>query len=161
VTRLPEYLAAIGYSNPGSDAETSTPFQYSNNTPLSFYQALGANPVVRSGFDERMQNFVLMERKKYKTGFASIFDFEGIVGPLIKSDNDVAVVDVGGSRGHVLEDVVKYLPGLKGRLVLEDLPEAIASAELNNRIESVPYNFLENEQPIKGHFPILLTPSLS
>ena len=147
---LPEYLKATSYQNPGSSAETSTPFQYGNNTPLSFYQAMAADPAVRSGFDSQMKSHVALERMKYRTGFASIFDFEGVVAPLIKSADDVALVDVGGSRGHVLEDVMKYMPGLKGRLVLEDLPETLEGVELPKRIEVIPYTFLETEQPIKG-----------
>jgi len=159
LANLPEYLKTTSYRNPGSNTETSTPFQYGNKTPLSFYQAMAADPVVRSGFDDQMKSHVALERMKYRTGFASIFDFEGVVGPLIKSPDDVALVDVGGSRGHVLEDVMKYIPGLKGRLVLEDLPETLESVEIPKRIEAIPYNFLESEQPIKGASPSSSNPS--
>lgn len=51
-----------------------------------------------------MKAHVAMERAKFKTGFTSMFDFEGEVGPLIESEQDVALVNVGGSQGHVLED---------------------------------------------------------
>jgi hypothetical protein len=88
-----------------------------------------------------------MERMKYRTGFASIFDFEGEIFPLIKSPEDVALVDIGGSLGHVLEDIQTHLPGLKGRLVLEELPETLKSVDLPKDIESVEYNFLEKELP--------------
>lgn len=97
-----------------------------------------------------MKATVAMERARFRTGFASIFDFEGQVGPLIRSAQDVAVVDVGGSQGHVLEDVMKHLPGLKGRLILEELPGTLQSITVPEGIEAVPYNFLESEQPIKG-----------
>lgn len=150
IARLPEYLAATHYRNPGGNPEASTPFQYGNNTPLSFYQAMSMDPLVRSSFDAQMSNMVKMERMKHQTGFATIFDFDGVVAPLVKTYEDVAVVDVGRSRGHVLEDVVKHLPGLKGRLVLEDLPEVLDGVARGGRIETVPYNFLEGEQPIKG-----------
>jgi len=155
IARLPDYLAATNYINPGSHPETSTPFQFGNNTPLSFYQAMGVDPTVRNAFDGEMRKYVLLERSRYKTGFASIFDFEGIVGPLINSNEDVILVDVGGNRGHVLEDVIKHLPGLKGRLVLEDLPGAIQGVDLGDRIEAIPYDFLASEQPVKGLSPPL------
>ncbi|EON66194.1 hypothetical protein W97_05587 [Coniosporium apollinis CBS 100218] len=150
VARLPEYLAATSYRNPGYSTEISTPFQFGNNTPLGFYQALAANDNVRKGFDDQMKAHVAMERAKFKTGFASMFDFEGEVGPLIESEQDVALVDVGGSQGHVLEDVRKHLPGFKGRLILEELPGTLQSITVPEGIEAVPYNFLESEQPIKG-----------
>jgi len=99
-----------------------------------------------------MKKHIVQERAKYQTGFASIFDFENEVGPLIKSADDVALVDVGGSLGHVLEDVRRYVPGLKGRLVLEDLEETVKRGEVGDGIEVLPYDFLESVQPIKGIF---------
>lgn len=148
---LPQYLAHTSYKNPGSDAGAATPFQYGNNTPLDFYQALAKDDQARSGFDYQMKQHIVMERAKSQTGFASIYDFEGELGPLIGSDDDVALVDVGGSGGHVLEDVKKHLPNLKGRLVLEELPETLKSVKVPEGVEAVPYNFLESDQPIKGN----------
>ena len=125
-------------------------FQFGNNTPLAFYQALSRNPEARDAFDMQMQNNVKAERMHHHTGFASIYDFEGVIGPLINSADDVALVDVGGSRGHVLEDVIQHLPGLKGRLVLQDLPETLQDVDLDSRVELCPYNFIDSQQPIKG-----------
>lgn len=148
---LPQYLTQTAYKNPGSDTGSSTPFQFGNNTPLSFYQALAKDQKARSGFDYQMKQHIVMERARSQTGFASIFDFEGELGPLIHSENDVALVDVGGSGGHVLEDVKKHLLNLKGRLILEELPETLQSVKVPEGIEAVPYNFLKAEQPIKGN----------
>jgi hypothetical protein len=147
---MPEYLALTSYANPGSVSGTSTPFQYGNNTPLSFYQALAKDGKARNGFDDQMKRHVVMERAKTPAGFASIYDFQGEIGPLLTSPDDVALVDVGGSQGHVLEDVKKHLPGLKGRLILEELPNTLESVKVPDGIEAVPYNFLETVQPVKG-----------
>jgi hypothetical protein len=92
-----------------------------------------------------------MERSKSKVGFASIFDFLGVIGPLVTSDEQVALVDIGGSQGHVLEDVKRFLPDLKGRLILEELPETLASVTVPDGVEAVAYNFLESLQPINGN----------
>jgi hypothetical protein len=129
----------------------ATPFQYANNTPLGFYQALAKDDEARSGFDYQMKKHNLMERARSETGFASIYDFEGELGPLIGSEDDVALVDVGGSGGHVLEDVKQHLTNLKGRLILEELPETLQSVKVPDGIEAVPYNFIKNVQPIKGN----------
>ena len=99
-----------------------------------------------------MKKHIVQERAKHQTGFASIFDFENEVGPLIKNTDDVALVDVGGSLGHVLEDVRRHVHGLKGRLVLEDLEETVKGGEVGEGIEVLPYDFLESVQPIKGIF---------
>ncbi|KAF2430074.1 S-adenosyl-L-methionine-dependent methyltransferase [Tothia fuscella] len=150
ISNLPEYLAATSYRNPGSNPDTATPFQCGNNTPLTFYQALAADSKARNGFDAQMKQSVLMERARFPKGFAETYDFEGEFGSLIKGEEDVAIVDVGGSGGHVLGDIIKHLPGLKGRKVLEDLPETVESVTAPDGIEVVGYNFLEGIQPIKG-----------
>jgi hypothetical protein len=97
-----------------------------------------------------MAKAVMMERSESPTGFAAIYDFEGELGLLVGSEEEVVLVDVGGSQGHVLKDVKKHLPNLKGRLVLEEIPETLASVTIPEGIEALPYNFLESEQPIKG-----------
>lgn len=144
---LPQYLAQTAYKNPGSDSGAATPFQYANSTPLSFYQALAKDDKARSGFNYQMEQHINMERAKSQTGFASIYDFKGEFGPFIGSEDDVALVDVGGSGGHVLEVVKKYLPKLKGRLILKELAETLRSVTVPEGIEAVAYNFLENNQP--------------
>lgn len=102
-----------------------------------------------------MKRHVVMERSRTQTGFASIYDFEAEIGGLVE-EGDVALVDVGGSQGHVLEDVRRHLPNLKGRLVLEELPETLESVKVPEGVETVPYNFLEAVQPIKGELPFSL-----
>lgn len=96
-----------------------------------------------------MRTHVQLERARYCTGFASIFDFENEIAPLVEGPEDVALVDVGGSRGHVLEDVRTHVPGLKGRLVLQDLPGTVEGL-VGEGFEVVGYDFLGGVQPIKG-----------
>lgn len=151
MARLSEYLSATEYRNPGSNPDVALPFQFGNDTPLTFYQAMAVDAKARSGFDDQMKNNILMERARFPTGFAATYDFEGQLAPLIQSAEDVAVVDVGGSGGHVLEDIVKHLPGLKGRKVLEDLPGTVKSITAPTGVEVVGYDFLEGQQPIKGN----------
>jgi hypothetical protein len=149
-SRFAEYLKETSYRNPGYSTEVATPFSYANQTPLSFYGALSVREESRKAFDAQMKGHVAMERATYETGFASIYPFEKEIVPLVQSDSEVAIVDVGGSLGHVLEDVKKHIVTLKGRLVLEELPSTLESITVPEGIEAVPYNFLESEQPIKG-----------
>lgn len=158
LAKLPEYLAITSYANPGTLPGAATPFQYGNSTPLTFYQSLATDEKARNGFDDQMKRHVIMERARAQAGFASIYDFEAEIGCLVMEAEDVALVDVGGSQGHVLEDVKRHLPNLKGRLVLEELPETLESVKIPEGIEAVPYNFLEAVQPVKGEliFPYLI-----
>ncbi len=68
-------------------------------------------------------------------------------------NNDVAsvlMVDVGGGRGHELEDFRKRYPDMAGRLILEDLPETINDiARLDESMERIEYDFF-TPQPVKG-----------
>lgn len=149
IARLPEYLSLTSYRNPGSMTGSSTPFQYGNSTPLPFYNALGLNPSARSGLDAQMRAHVQLERSNYKAGFASIYDFEGIVNPLISDETSVAIVDMGGSKGHVLEDVRVHIPQLKGRLILQDLPEVLWDVDIDE-VELMSHDFLKDKQPVVG-----------
>lgn len=43
-------------------------------------------------------------------------------------DGDVAIVDVAGGQGHIMGDVRKQNPGLKGRIVVQDLQSVLDAA---------------------------------
>jgi hypothetical protein len=62
----------------------------------------------------------------------------------------LTIVDVGGSRGHDLESFHSAHPEFNGRLVLQDLPEAVAQLEGEKIVfEAMPYDFF-TPQPIQG-----------
>ena len=45
------------------------------------------------------------------------------------SETDVVIVDVGGGRGQALEAIRTVFPRLKGRMVLQDVPDVIEDAK--------------------------------
>ncbi|KAK4495621.1 hypothetical protein PRZ48_012889 [Zasmidium cellare] len=66
--------------------------------------------------------------------------------------DSVHIVDVGGGRGFVLQDLLKKSPDFPGRLVLQDYPSVIQDAKtanLSERIELMPHD-ATHPQPIKG-----------
>lgn len=67
------------------------------------------------------------------------------------SADAVLLVDIGGGSGHVLKDFVKDPNHRTGRLILQDLPNALGDPkELKEQgIEAKPYDFF-TPQPIKG-----------
>ena len=67
--------------------------------------------------------------------------------------DEVAVVDIGGGYGHFSREIRRRLPQIKGRLVVEDLPETVKGAEWVTPEDNVTvqgYNFFQQEQPVKG-----------
>ena len=65
-------------------------------------------------------------------------------------ENDVLLVDVGGGRGHDLEALRARHPNLRGRLVLQDLPDTLKEvSEMENCFETCEYDFF-TPQPIQG-----------
>lgn len=67
----------------------------------------------------------------------------------LNAEAEFLIVDVGGGRGNVLEDLHIYRPDLKGRLVFQDLPEVFAGIETMQGVEAMAYDFF-TPQPIKG-----------
>lgn len=70
----------------------------------------------------------------------------------LKQDKEAAfVVDIGGGRGHDLKDVKAKLGRPPGRLILQDLPETIATVDPSwmEGIEAMTYDFF-TPQPVKG-----------
>jgi hypothetical protein len=65
-------------------------------------------------------------------------------------EDEVLVVDIGGGTGHDLLGLKARYPGLKGRLVLEELPYLISQmTDKLDGVELVEHDFY-NPQPIKG-----------
>lgn len=59
------------------------------------------------------------------------------------------LVDIGGNKGQHLELFRNLHPEQAGQLVLEDLPEVVASAECAPEIQRIAYDFF-TDQPVKG-----------
>lgn len=67
-------------------------------------------------------------------------------------EDDVLLVDVGGSVGHDLSEFRRKWPDAPGKLVLQDLPAVIEQAkttDLHPSIVPMAHDFFQ-EQPIKG-----------
>jgi hypothetical protein len=73
--------------------------------------------------------------------------------PVLGTDchpEDVLLEDVGGRNGHDIAEFHQKHPNLPGRLILQDLPDAIASVkDLPTAVEPMAHDFFA-EQLIKG-----------
>lgn len=70
--------------------------------------------------------------------------------------DEIVVVDVGGGYGHLLQELRTHLPEIKGKVVVEDLPETVKGALPIENAEAIPYNFFTQEQPVKGELQAYL-----
>jgi len=148
ISQLPEYLAKYGYENPGTNPANPSLFSYANNTELGFFEWMTSQPDTEEldGFNQAMARS--MDSKR--AAIVNVPVFQELVDT---TSDEVAIVDVGGGYGHLLREIRHRLPQIKGRLVLEDLPETVKGAEWVTAEDNVGvqgYNFLQQEQPIKG-----------
>ncbi|KAI7782807.1 hypothetical protein LA080_012848 [Diaporthe eres] len=59
---------------------------------------------------------------------ATAYPFDRELGKLDIKEGDVAIVDVAGGQGHIMGDVRKQNPELKGRIVVQDLQSVLDAA---------------------------------
>ena len=144
--KLPEFLADTNYRNP-VDA-TRTPLQYAYKTPLSGYSW-----IAQPGREKMLENFNIWMAGQ-REGRADWLDFFPFKEELYRGfdyrGDAVLMVDVGGGLGHELLGLRKRYPDLKGRLILQDLPETIRGVEDPDKVfEPMVHDFF-TPQPIKG-----------
>ena len=130
-----------------NSAENS-PYQYAYNTKLNFFEYLQANPPFGPQFNHHMGGYS-QGRPKWMND-----DFFPVKQRLIKGakseQDEVFLVDIGGSIGHDLAEFSRKHTNAPGRLVLQDLPVVLGQIQsLDDKIERMAYDFY-TEQPLKG-----------
>ncbi|CAG8075316.1 unnamed protein product [Penicillium nalgiovense] len=145
ILALPAQLKKDGYTNPSNGKECA--FQRGFRTNLHFFEFMKENPEAASQFNNHMSAYHQGRPSWMYVGF---YDVPSLF-PNVTQD-DVLVVDVGGSVGHDLSEFRRKWSDAPGRLVLQDLPDVIAQAktgQLHPSIEAMEHDFF-TEQPIKG-----------
>jgi hypothetical protein len=67
----------------------------------------------------------------------------------------IALVDVGGGKGHVMGAVLAAHSPMKGKVVLQDLKSVLDGGTVvaeNENVVLQPYDFFKEIQPVKGKF---------
>lgn len=146
VFALPEYGIKTGWQSNGT--YTDGPFQLGARTKLGFWEYLKEDP-------ERIKLFSSGMRFQITVGSgrrSGAYPFGDELNNVPTEDEEVSIVDVGGGRGQSLEAIKHDYPHLKGRLILQDLPDVIEDAKANGLpsfIEPHVGSFFE-PQAIKG-----------
>jgi hypothetical protein len=123
-----------------------SPLQFALKTPHDLWGYLKEDPLRAKMFNESMRSSAIV-------GAAGVPPFPFATELKCDSENEVVIVDVGGGKGQALESIRKTFPELKGRLIVQDLPEVIKdtndSGHLPSSIETMSANFFL-PQPIRG-----------
>jgi hypothetical protein len=129
-----------GWKNPSSSY--LVPFQKGHNTELNFFEYLST---VDIDLGHRFNN--AMAGLGTYTQFLTLdtFPFNEIL-----QKEETVFVDVGGGRGPMMKKVLARWPGMKAKIIVQDLPHSVETADAEGTgIEFQAHNFFE-EQPIKG-----------
>ncbi|MCJ1434794.1 hypothetical protein MMC27_004164 [Xylographa pallens] len=145
---LPEHLSKTHYKNPDNPADGA--FQLGWDTSDHFFGWVSQRPDRLTQFQNHMAG--------YRTGRPSWMDPDfypvekNLVEGATTGDDAVFLVDVGGGKGHDLQELHRKHPTLPGKLVLQELPgvvEEAQSAGLGPNIVAMPHDFFTT-QPITG-----------
>lgn len=86
----------------------------------------------------------------WKTPWTKVYDTTKLLEGAKLDDGSPFVVDVGGNTGIDISHVLAKHPDLPaGSLVLQDLPEVIANAQVDKKITAMVHDFFL-PQPVKG-----------
>ncbi|CZT50158.1 uncharacterized protein RSE6_11098 [Rhynchosporium secalis] len=142
------YYTKNGFKNP-EDAKNS-PFSFANGKEnMGIFDILEEQP-------ERMKVFNSAMAVHSTIGLKDIiksYPFDNL-----EPNNDgVVLVDVGGGKGHVINEIRTVYPQIKGSMVLEDMQVVLdGGTVVPEDVTKQPYDFFKQQQPIEGillHFP--------
>ena len=142
--RLPKYLSRNGFRVP-EDVKTG-PFAdtWGKNT-WALYEA---EPERGEVFNSFMTKWKEGTKKWFETYPAESHLCEQVD----KSPGSVLLIDIGGGRGHVMQEFAATPGRRTGRLIVQDLPAALGDTRQleTEGIEIMPYDFF-TPQPVKGN----------
>ena len=150
---LPEYLASISFRNP-SDPQKAL-FQYATGTDAKFFEWLHGQPKQFAQFSSAMAvSSATGDNLAAKTLLQLLPADEATLYSKEASglSQQVLLVDVGGGRGQILNNVKKERPEMQGRMIVQDLPHEIKGRERSEEVESMAYDFF-TPQPVMGTWP--------
>ncbi|KAG4418612.1 hypothetical protein IFR04_008237 [Cadophora malorum] len=140
IMAMPRTLKEHGYKAPTK--ETGTPYKWAHGEEL--WTWLGSHP-------DRAMNMIAGKRS-HNAGNVSgdAYPWGVELGKLNLKDDDIAIVDAAGGQGHIMEEIRKRNPELKGRFIVQDLAstfEAVPSPPKG--VEFMAHDMFF-PQPVKG-----------
>lgn len=180
--RLPDYLSSINYHNP--DDPDNSLFHYASGMKINFFQWMQTQPGMMEIFSKGMAASVRLQGGHLPSSISDLFPLDtnrksprpvqGLASydgqPVSAEDNDleclskqrsddnrILIVDIGGGRGSILQDLRRMRPDLQGRLIVQDLAKEIDGREIAEGVEGMTFDFMQL-QPVKGPLPVFFSP---
>lgn len=138
-----KYYLKHGFKNP-EDAKNS-PFTFAHSThDASVFDILETMPERMAIFNSAMTITAVFGLNEVVTSYP--FDH------LEANAEGLVLVDVGGGKGHVVNEIRSVYPHMKGRIVLEDMKVVLEGGTVvpEGEVALQPYDFFKEQQPIKG-----------
>ena len=145
---LPEYLESISFRNP-CDPKKSL-FQYTTGTDVNFFEWLCGQPKQYAWFGSAMVASSAMDDNFAQSTLSEFLPADEAALSLKEAGNlsrQVLLVDVGGGRSQILNNLRKERPELRGKMIVQDLPREIERREDLTEVESMAYDFF-TPQPV-------------
>lgn len=143
----PSFFKETGYKIP--DSVTNGPFQAAYGTELPFFPWLVATPPHLDEFDNFMSAYRAGKRNWYDAGFYPVA--KRLIEGFDKDAGEALLVDVGGGRGHDVQQFIAQHKAHPGNIILQDREPIIASVSNQNKLpfELQVHDFF-TPQPIKA-----------
>ena len=142
---LPQYFKTHGYKCP-QDA-TAGLFQQVFRTNLPAFEYWATLPGVMQTF-----NIYMTANQSSRPSWIDWYPIEeGLLRGIKADENAVVMIDIAGGRGHYLAAFRERFPHIKGRFILQEVPDVIDDIQnLDSSIERMKHDMFE-PQPVKGN----------
>lgn len=138
---IPDWLRENGFADISSLVHNPTKTKYGAN----FFDALSRDAVREADFASAMSL-----QDSIPAVATAQFPWDEVSASFDAERSDVFIVDVGGGAGQYLARLVRELPGLPGRKIVQDLPTVVASVDSSAvPFEVRPHDFF-TPQPVLG-----------
>ena len=140
---LPATLAKSQYQNPIDNLHTG--LQAGLKIDYHGFEFLAKNPKIFNDF-----NIFMSAQREGRAYWLDFYPFEQkLPAEARDSDHNVLFVDVGGALGSEILELRKRFPALKGRMILQELPQTIEHVSPNPGMEATVHDFFK-PQPVTG-----------
>ncbi|KFY18194.1 hypothetical protein V492_00082 [Pseudogymnoascus sp. VKM F-4246] len=145
IQAFPSFLAETNYQNITSNSKT--PFQKGFKTDLTCFQWIPQQPKL---FDAMQKVMTALQSSDWISAFDTL-NTEMPALPLTHPQplEKAFFVDVGGGHGHQCVQLKEKHPSLHGRIILQDLPQAVEKLPPIDGVAIMTQNFFE-KQAIEG-----------
>ncbi|KAF4633169.1 hypothetical protein G7Y89_g4949 [Cudoniella acicularis] len=150
---LPSFLAKTAYQDPTEPTKTAFNQAFNTDKPYFEWLATDAPPGTLERFSLIMGIPRDLAGDGNEGGCFGVWEkgWVEVGGEFDEGEEDeVVFVDVGGGRGHQCLAFREYFKSVKGRVILQDLPDTVAGLDLSAQgVEVMGYDFF-TPQPFIG-----------